>query len=519
MGGLTKPIVINDPTTGKPKTVLPTSTTGLNVTDPGPDPTNVSVVAQATNNPTAFPGITPPPAAPAPAPAAAPPAATPTPAAPTPTPSSALLADPGAYEQWIKQHVGDLDTPTNVETLYGTGGATSTLGNDPLNAVKPTTATQSYEDWLAANASGPSAGASSSVLGSLPTGPSNSSSVYSQASPVLGTPGATEGVYGQESGAYDAPSIGELFQQQYGSDPMQLSDTEKLYNSGIGQLDPYYDYASKRAIQQAQTASAARGSFNSGLAGQQESDILGNLRGQQAQQMFQLAPEADAAKMSRETLGNTEAQDATSDYNTRIQNMFANAEGTDAATLSRLTGLSSIASAGDSADTARNTLRSSTAANADRSAIDAFNATAGAQSTGASLGLDQFTDNTSLATAQSGANRNDLSTLYDIAGAADSSKMGRFTMAGGLEKDLQTTGQDRIAGGLSATDTQSTAEAGLVNQILNDPTAIQGINNMDDTALQALADKYGVTLQEMKDVASAIGTAGGAAISAAGAKK
>jgi hypothetical protein len=198
--------------------------------------------------------------------------------------------------------------------------------------------------------------------------------VYSLANPALSGKGAFEQMYDTNGTAFNAPSTGEKFYSQFGGDPMTKSDTETLYDSGIGQLDPYYDYAEKRAIQTAQTASAARGGFNSGLAAQQESDITGNLRGQQAQAWVNLAPQADAAKLARYGQGEQFAQDATTDYNTRVNNAFGLANTAQTQEQNRYADLSQIAAAGDQADLGRNTLRVNSANNVDQNSIGAYNA-------------------------------------------------------------------------------------------------------------------------------------------------
>lgn len=414
----------------------------------------------------------------------------------TPPSSSGLLADPGAYEQWIKAHAGDLDKPTRAENLYDAGGASS-LDNSPLNGVTTKDSSAAYNDWLSTHGSVTGAGNSSSVLSSLPTGPSKSSDVYTTASGTLGKPSATEDVYGKDSAAFDSPGAREAWYAKYGNDPMQKSYTETLYEGGIGQLDPAYQYAQDKALRAAQTASAARGGFNSGYAGQEERDIAANLRGQQAKEWVDLAPQADAAKRARYTQGEQFAGDSNADYRQRINDTFNIAGLNDKATNDRLDTLSTIAGRGDSADNAANNTRVTAAGNADRSATDIYRAEGEAQGRGADLTREQGDQNINLATAQDAANRNNVTTKFKLAGDADSSQMGRFGVQAGLEKDLQATGQNRILGGLDATTSQADREAKLVQDIYSDTA---NIDSMDDTALQALADKYGVSLQELESV-------------------
>ena len=494
----------------------------------------------------------------------------------------------------------------------------------------------------------PDTGTSASVLGSLDTGPSNSSNVYRGASGALGGEGAFEQMYQQNGTAFNDPNAGERFYNQYGKDPMELSDTEKLYNSGLGQLDPYYDYAEKRAIQAAQTASAARGGFNSGLAAQQESDISGNLRGQQAQSWVNLAPQADQARLARYGQGEQFAQDANKNYNERVLNAFGLANTAQTQEQNRYDTLSGIASRGDAADLGRNTLRvtaannidqnnigaytawegaaraaddsanqlfstkvtaannidnnsigaynaystrannadtqannmfqtrgniannvdqnsinaynayagvaanadssantlygnrvtasgnadtasigafnsmntaasnadrayndnlstrGNIASNADQSAISAFNAGSGAQNNLATQRLNQQTNNLATATAQDASTRNNAVTNFNLASSADNAKYGRIGAQGGMMQDLQSTGQNRLAGGLSANAGLSSQQMSLVQNILNNTA---NIDSMSDVQLQALADKAGVTLEQFKAAKADLGSA------------
>lgn len=136
---------------------------------------------------------------------------------------------------------------------------------------------------------------------------------------------------------YTQPSAAEGVNDKYGAglfdDP---SYTETLYKQGIGQLNPYYDYAEQRAIEQARTASAARGGFNSSYAMRQEGDISANLRGQQARDMAALAQASDAAKLNRYGLGETFARGSDSDKMGRLTAGQSAAGNSSAAKLSRL---------------------------------------------------------------------------------------------------------------------------------------------------------------------------------------
>ncbi len=431
-----------------------------------------------------------------------PPAAPPPSAAPPDSSPTGLLATPGAYEQWIKDNASQFSNPTAVENLYSTGAASS-LGTSPLSSLSGGNVTDAYNAWLggqnATSGIGASArmvgggtggGSSSSVLSSLSTTPSNATGVFNDtAKPQLNDPGAMEAFY-----------------SKYGADPMQKGYTENLYESGIGQLDPYYDYVLKRAMDSARNSSAARGGFNTGLAAQQESDIVANIRGQQAQQMFSLAPQADAAKVARETLGFGEANTAQSQEQARIKELSDAAQAGDQGDYQKNQLRVNAAGNADSSAAAMYSASVNAAGNADRAAIDAFNANTGAHYDAGQLGIAQQSQNNSLANLQDQAQRNNLDEQFKIATGVDNSQQGRLLTQGGLEKDLQNTGQDRLAGGLNATQGLSAAESKIAQNVWND---MGDVNSLDATKLQALAEKYGVTLQEIKDIVGAAGTAAG----------
>jgi hypothetical protein len=522
----------------------------------------------------------------------------PTGAAP-PTPS--LLAEPGAYENWIKTHQGALDTPTRVEDLY-TSGIQNNIMNSPLSTattmpvtgysvsgVGNTGNSQGVLGSLSGPTSGPSVGSSAGVLGSLSTGPSGgpaagnsagvlsglavgpsqSTDVYNASRDALSNAGVLEQRYAAKGDSFDAPSAYEDFYAKYGEDPMQKGYTETLYEKGIGQLDPYYDYALKRSLDEAQNRSAARGGFNSGLAAQQEGDITSDIRGKQAKQWVDLAPIADTQRLARYGQGSDFAKTASDQYRERVMSGFDIAKDAQAAKENRYNTLSGIASRGDSADTARENTRVTAAGNADDASIGAFGAewsarnAAGANRVNAAgnvdqasigaynaewgarnnadqnrisaasnadstaiararaendakyqsgqLSLQQYQANNDLLAKQSADARANLDTVFGAAGAADASQMGRFTTQGGLNKDLQTTGQNRVLGGLDAITGQSQRESALAAQIYND---MSSMNSLDDTSLQALADKYGISLQELKDIVGAAGKGVGMAVDA-----
>lgn len=484
-------------------------------------------------------------------------------------PQGGLLSDPGAYETWAQSHIGGFDTPSNVEQVYGNGALTSELSTSQtgqLGQVGP----GAYQDWAggaAAGLNGNSAqqdiygsatntlqgnNAASGFYGSNPYGNISSgaaanvngaSTAFNSAKGALSSPGAVQDVYGQYGDSFNAPGAYENF---YGStsnggnnDPLAQSDTEKLYDEGIGQLDPYYDYAQRRAIEGAQTASAARGSFNSGLAAQQESDITGNIRGQQAQEQASLAPQADAARMSRLGLASSEANTANTDYNTRINDIFGLASTDENAQEGRFKTLSDIGSASDQSALGLGNLQvnaangqasaaaaadastranvageESAAAGSDSSQLARVNAQAGILGQSEQLAQSADAQNTQRAQDADTEQRNRIQDIYGDAAAADTGEQNRLGAAAGLAAGEQNAAENRIGGAVSNTNKLDSQEAGLVQNILGNEN--QQVADLDETQLQALADYYGVDLQKIKDLAQGAGKVADIAIKLGG---
>lgn len=470
--------------------------------------------------------------------------------------AAGVLSDPGVYEQWVKDHIGDFNTPTNVEQLYGSGASNplNTSQTSQLGSVGPGV----YQSWAtqgAAALSGPGAesslypgavstlgsnNAASDFYGSNPFGGiisnlgavNGAQTAFNASEGALSQPGAVQNVYGKFGNAFNDPGAYEKFYQGTSNggsnDPLAMSDTEKLYNSGIGQLNPFYDYASQRAIEQAQNASAARGSFNTGLAAQQESDILGNLRGQQAQEMTNLAPQADAARISRLALGSNEANTANADYENRINDIFGLASKEENAQEGRFKTLSDIGSAADNsaigvanaqtnagnaqanaaaaadASTRANVAGEESAAqNADQDALARIKAQQGILDQSEQLQQADDAENRARAAAADTEQRARIDDIYNQAGQADNAYQGRLGAQAALALGEQNAGQDRLGTAFGDTNKLDSQEAGLVQNILGNEN--QQIADLDDTQLQALADYYGVNLQELKDLATAGG--------------
>lgn len=525
-----------------------------------------------------------------------------------------ILSGPGAYENWLKTNKDSLSGPSNVQSLYGSGAANA-LNGSSISGVSGLSDPGGYQAWLNGTGAagvqngnsagvlgtlggpvgsinsgnsqgvldslttGPTSqanvGASRDVLGSLTTGPRGEATGNKNASSVLGTlatgPSQSTSVYNQAKGVLTGPGAYEQFYKQYGNDPMQQGYTEALYESGIGKLDPYYDYAEKRSLEAAQRASAARGGFNSGLAAQQESDITSNLRGQQAKTWVDLAPIADAAKRARYQQGSDFANLSqqslqgrwkdlsgiasagdTADYqrasnrinaagladtsaNASYKNFWdatnsaganrVNAAGNvDRATIDAYNGFwnatnaagqNRVSAAGNADEASINTYgainkalndsnqnRISAAGNADDAAYKAYTGQADAYGKGGDLAIGAQNSNIDLADRQDTTRRNNLESQFGMANMADASQLSRLGATAGMYQDLQSTGQGRIKDALSATSGQSQRDAQLAQDIYAD---MSSVNGLDSTALQAIAEKYGLSIQEAKDKIEALG--------------
>lgn len=158
----------------------------------------------------------------------------------------------------------------------------------------------------------------------------------------FGDPSNTETIYGTYGqGLFKDPSAAEDFYSKYGQDFANPSNSETLYSQGIGQLNPYYDYAQKIGTKAINDAAAAHGGFSS-TALTQTQNLAANLRGQQAQQMATLAKQADDERLARYGLGETEATAADKGKNDRYTLGAALGQSADKGKLDRYGAQSSI---------------------------------------------------------------------------------------------------------------------------------------------------------------------------------
>lgn len=74
---------------------------------------------------------------------------------------------------------------------------------------------------------------------------------------------------------------------------------EQWFNQRASGTDPGYDYAVSRGLKDLNTASAARGNFNSGAAAQQSGDYLANMGAQREAQLDSLAGGASGEHQGR----------------------------------------------------------------------------------------------------------------------------------------------------------------------------------------------------------------------------
>jgi len=112
------------------------------------------------------------------------------------------------------------------------------------------------------------------------------------ASPATAAP-STEGVL-------SGPGYYEDFYKTHGQDLMGTpTASERLFDQGIGALNPYYDFAEEAAHKSINDAAAARGNFNSSFTLKNLANASANLRGQQAREMGERASAADQGRFGR----------------------------------------------------------------------------------------------------------------------------------------------------------------------------------------------------------------------------
>lgn len=429
----------------------------------------------------------------------------------------------GVYQDWAAQNKGAFANPGQRETFANTTGR-QLAGPGMLEANAGGLAGRFSDPSLRENLAG--------RLGGELRGPSNAQQIYGQVRGSLSGDGSVNKRFDQMGDSFDQQGALENWSDQYAADPMKASRSELLYDSGHGGLADHYDYAAKRAMDATQRASAARGGFNSGQASFAENDIMRQIRGEEAQNKASLAGQADSAERTRYAQGQGFAQDEGNAYRQRIMDAFGLSQADDQSTLDRATGLSGIARGADASEAtrrgqaldvatagdqgelqrtgaqadiygaadagtrARIGLGSDIAAGADRGMLDRMGAAGDMQYRSEGLAAGQATENRMRAGAADSEQRQRLNDLYGYAAGSDAAKTGRVDTQGKILGTQQTMGENRLAGALGATSSLDSREAGLVKDILGNT---QGIENMDDTQLQALAEKYGIPLEKRND--------------------
>jgi hypothetical protein len=460
--------------------------------------------------------------------------------------AAGLFSGPGAGETYIKDHIGEFDDPWAVEGLYGSGASdalkTSRSGqrgdvgggayNDYVVQNKDAFAGPGQRETLYDDIGGDLAGTNyaAGAMRTIGTPTLDASRrVFEDAEGTLGKPGAVNERYDEMGDSFNDPGAVEGIYDQYGQDPLRTkSYSETLYDSGIERLNPYYDYAEKKAIDQAQRGTAARGGFNSGLAAAGERDITTNLRGQQAMAQERLAPIADAERRARYDQGFSFAGQRDQENRDRVNAAFDLAGRDQEAEEGRFKTRGTLATGADEAGAAQGRLtidaaraESDAAAAADASAVNRARAAgdlaAGSDDSyrsrildagdmiyrGDELDLDRDRENRLRDTQADFEERSRLDALYGQAGAADAGRAGRIGTGVGMATEQQGLGEDRINTMIRGMAGQDENEAKLLTDIYND---MKDVNEIDEQWIQVTAEKYGIDLQQMRDIAGALGT-------------
>ena len=147
--------------------------------------------------------------------------------------------------------------------------------------------------------------AANTAFATDPNDSANPNSAAGQAAtPALSVPGPGEIYDAANSGDFNTPGATETAYSIYGQDPLKnKSDAQTLFEEGTAGSDPFYNNAQTVANKAINDAASARGGWNSGAAMQAIGNSTANIRGQQAQSLYALAPQADAAEQSRIALG------------------------------------------------------------------------------------------------------------------------------------------------------------------------------------------------------------------------
>jgi hypothetical protein len=229
-----------------------------------------------------------------------------TPAAPAPTGGSiypAAPTDPSASAA----------PPSGGGTKLGLGTANPPSSSAPGSGIYPTQTmapnSDPYGTTTASGAPDPYAATAPTPLApgtsiDPTTGQVSTDAALPPTPGVLSGPGPGETFDATHSGDFNTPGATESTYAAHGQDPFNTpSNSQTLFNEGSAGNDPYYNYAQKMTDQSVNAAARARGGWNSGATLETIGLSDANLRGQQAQSIYNLAPQADSAERQRLSQG------------------------------------------------------------------------------------------------------------------------------------------------------------------------------------------------------------------------
>lgn len=143
-----------------------------------------------------------------------------------------------------------------------------------------------------------------------------------QQQPAAGPGGADTG----QPGVLSTPGYGESWYQMYGNDINQPTNTQKLFDQGVGRTNPIYDNAIDMTNRQINAQTAARGIYDSSAALGSIGLADSNLRAAQVKDYEDLGQAADAANQGAYTAGSGAANAAQNQTENRISTIVGGQE-------------------------------------------------------------------------------------------------------------------------------------------------------------------------------------------------
>lgn len=129
-----------------------------------------------------------------------------------------------------------------------------------------------------------------------------------------------------QSGVLSGPGYGESWYQMYGNDINQPTNTQKLFDMGIGTTNPIYDNAIDMTNRQINAQTAARGIYDSSAAIGSIGLADSNLRAAQIKDYENLGQAADSANLGAYTAGSNAANAAQNQTENRISTIVGGQE-------------------------------------------------------------------------------------------------------------------------------------------------------------------------------------------------